>query len=194
MRWAPLLLLCVGCSLEVKGRAESRNTEDAGDDAASLDARVAEDGSAQERDGALQEPGGNDAASGDGDGDAPGSHDDAGSMTGEPDASTPVKGHQPPPGQIGSRCKTDECSKGPGNMGAWCALSGEAPIGSDTGYCTRSCGAGIDNPCGPGAICVSINNVATCQRTCKSDADCRIEDGYYCASTFPLLLYVCWHR
>jgi hypothetical protein len=48
--------------------------------------------------------------------------------------------------------------------------------------------------CGQDSICVTVNGAGTCQRTCATDADCRIEDGYYCASAFPLLLFVCWHH
>jgi hypothetical protein len=185
MRWTLLLLLLGGCSVEVDGLATSVAVQDGNGDA--LDARVMDDASSSEGDGD-----GDDAALGDGDGDDAEPYDDGGTMNTEPDAAMLQLGYQPPAGQIGSRCQTNECALGA--IGGYCATSGQPPIGSDTGYCTRSCGAGVGNACGQGSICVTINGVSTCQRTCADDSACRIEDGYYCASSFPLLLHVCWHH
>jgi hypothetical protein len=192
MRWTLLLLLMSGCSVELDGLATRGVVQDNGSDDDLLDARVIDDASADEGDGDTGDD--DDAAPGDGDGEGAESHDDGGSIDTKSDASMPGLGYQPPAGQIGSRCQTNECALGGSGVGGYCAMTGQPPIGSDTGYCTRSCGSGVGTACGQGSICVTVNSVSTCQRTCADDSDCRIEDGYYCASSFPLLLHVCWHH
>ena len=113
--------------------------------------------------------------------------EDAGTM--DPvDAAMPTR-----PGAIGSACTMDtECTEPADATCQTTVGSGMFSYEFPGGYCTAECTAMSGSAeCGAGAECVSVGfggfGASFCAKTCSSDADCRIEDGYSCQAP-PLMV------
>jgi len=78
-------------------------------------------------------------------------------------------------GAVGTACSdSSECTDG---IDPFCFVSNEIPM-FPNGYCSASC---MFNDCPAGSICVTFF-VRACMRTCISDAECRVDEGYACQS------------
>ncbi|MFT3925696.1 MAG: hypothetical protein QM778_24355 [Myxococcales bacterium] len=181
MRSLALCLLLAGCSVDLQGVSSGTVEGDGDGPDQEKDAHVEHDANSSDAHADPEVP----------DADLPRQDAQVAQDAGPThDAATPSVGYQPPAGQIGSRCnQNSDCD---GFLTARCAKDDDL-IGSDTGYCTRTCTAnGAGNQCGAGAICISVNGSGTCQRYCKNDNECRLEDDYHCVA-HPILQYgLCW--
>lgn len=77
-------------------------------------------------------------------------------------------------GRVGDACRPDFA-----NPRSTCG-AGQLCMPAPGGYCTGLCGA-TGAPCPAGSACYpSVRGGELCGRTCTSDTDCRVEEGYIC--------------
>jgi hypothetical protein len=94
------------------------------------------------------------------------------------DASVPTE-----PGGIGGACADDADCSAAGGMCLMTIGSGAFAYTFPGGYCTAPCTGGSGSTeCGAGAACYSLGTRGYCVKTCASNADCRVADGYMCMS------------
>lgn len=89
-------------------------------------------------------------------------------------------------GAVGSACASDaDCTEPPGATCQTMVGSGRFTYEFPGGYCSAECTAGSgSSECGEGADCYSVGfggfGFAFCAKMCRTDADCRVDEGYTC--------------
>lgn len=82
------------------------------------------------------------------------------------------------PGSIGSACTNRDSCEGEGTPDCVTTFSVGVSVTFPRGYCTESCTSAAQ--CPTGSSCFAL--AQSCLKTCTSDSECRMADGYSCAA------------
>jgi hypothetical protein len=122
---------------------------------------------------------------------APAAADDAGGTNGDLDSSYSRPDGRITFGEGGARTLYgvgEQCMHGADCLAGGCNQDAD---GFPGGYCVGDCGGRFGGPvmCPANATCTTINaDTPTCYKTCSSDADCRVSEGYYCLDVGAMLV------